>query len=75
MTEFYVIMQKRSDGVVYPDLHKTTQSIYLTEEDAREELNNNPFWAKYFHVVKLIASLPNDRFCYDQSEPLERGSD
>jgi hypothetical protein len=32
MTEFYVIMQKRQDGKVYADLHKSTQQIYLTAD-------------------------------------------
>jgi hypothetical protein len=34
MTTFYVIMQKRRDGEVYADLHKTNEIMYLTYEDA-----------------------------------------
>jgi hypothetical protein len=59
MTEFYVIMSKRTDGKVYTDLHKTNQHIYLTIEDAYEEWNNNDHYKQYYHIVKLIASLEN----------------
>ena len=57
MTEFYVIMLKRQDGKVYADLHKTNQVIYLTIEDAYEELNNTEHYKEYYHIVKLIACL------------------
>lgn len=57
MTEFYVIMLKRQDGKVYADLHKTDQFIYLTEEDAYQELNNKEKFKEYYQVVKLIACL------------------
>ena len=59
MTEFYVIMMKRTDGQVYTDLHKTNRVIYLTIEDAYEEWNNNDHYKQYYHIVKLIASLEN----------------
>ena len=58
MTEFYVIMLKRQDGKVYADLHKTNEVIYGTIEDAYEEWNNNEHFKEYFHIVKLIACLP-----------------
>jgi len=57
MTEFYTIMHKRQDGKVYADLHKTNQIIYLTKEDAEKDLN---YYKKYYHIVKLIASLENE---------------
>ena len=57
MTEFYVIMLKRQDGKVYADLHKTNQVIYLTIEDAYEELNNTEHFKENYHIVKLIACL------------------
>ena len=60
MTEFYVIMLKRQDGKVYADLHKTNQHIYLTEEDAYDEWNNNEHYKEYFHIVKLIACLDKE---------------
>ena len=60
MTEFYVIMLKRQDGKTYADLHKTDQFIYLTEEDAYEELNNKEHFKEYYHVVKLIACLDEE---------------
>jgi len=63
MTEFYVIMLKRQDGKVYADLHKTTEKIYLTYEDAEKELNEGElyggyFYKNYYHIVRLIACLP-----------------
>ncbi len=60
MTEFYVIMQKRQDGKVYADLHKTNQHIYLTYENAEDELNNSAHYKKYCHIVKLIACLEDE---------------
>jgi len=62
MTEFYVIMQKRQDTKVYADLHKTTEKIYLTYDDAEKELNDalygDYFYKNYYHIVRLIACLP-----------------
>ena len=63
MTEFYVIMLKRQDGKVYADLHKTTEKISLTYEDAEKELNEGELYGGYFHknyhhIVRLIACLP-----------------
>lgn len=54
-TEFYVIMQKRQDGKVYADLHKTNQIIYLEREDAERWLNAGCQYEEHSHVVKLIA--------------------
>ena len=59
MTEFYVIMLKRKDGKVYTDLHKTTLKIYLNYEDAEYEFNKGGYFYKdYYHIVKLVACLP-----------------
>ena len=58
-------MLKRQDGKVYADLHKTDQFIYLTEEDAYEELNNNKHFKEYYHIVKLIACLDKE---FDKEE-------
>jgi hypothetical protein len=60
MTEFYVIMQKRRDNKVYADLHKTNQRIYLTIEDAFDELNSSEHYRDYCHIVKLIACLDEE---------------
>lgn len=60
MAEFYVIMQKRQDGKVYTDLHKTNQVIYLTKEDAEDALNCSHHYKQYYHVVKLIACLEDE---------------
>jgi hypothetical protein len=73
MTEFYVIMLKRQDGKVYADLHKTDQFIYLTEEDAYEELNNKEQFKEYYQVVKLIACLDEElKEIKDQLDYLEQ---
>ena len=61
MTEFYVIMLKRQDCKVYTDLHKTNQVIYLTKEDAEEDLNYDEHYKKYYHVIKLIASMEDEK--------------
>ena len=57
--EFYVIMLKRRDGNVYPDLHKTTEKIYLEpdDEDLLEDLEEkNRGWLNPpYHIVKLVA--------------------
>ena len=62
MMEFFVIMQKRQDCKVYADLHKTTEKIYLTYDDAEKELNDalygDYFYKNYYHIVRLIACLP-----------------
>lgn len=53
---FYVNMQKRGDGKVYPDLHKTDERIYLTREDAQAAVDADPTLAPYRHVVELVAA-------------------
>ena len=58
--EFWVIMQKRRDGEVYADLHKTNQKIYLTYEDALEDFNNSEHYKEYYHIVKLLATLDEE---------------
>ena len=56
---FYVIMQKRKDGKVYADLHKTDGRFYLTEEEAELALKHHPE-ANHFHVVELVAETFED---------------
>jgi hypothetical protein len=60
MTEFYVIMVKRQDGKVYADLHKTTQQIYLTKEEAESAFEYFEYQDSY-HIVKLIACLEDEK--------------
>jgi len=55
--EFWVIMQKRRDGEVYADLHKTNQYIYLTYEDALVVFHNSEHYKEYYHIIKMIATL------------------
>ena len=57
MTEFFVIMQKRNDGKVYADLHKSLDKVYLTELDARIGFQDEVEWdlRGSFHIVRLIA--------------------
>ena len=72
MTEFYVIMLKRKDGKVYTDLHKTTLKIYLNYEDAEYEFNKGGYFHKnYYHIVKLVACLPEtlDELAQDPTNP------
>ena len=51
---FWVVMQKRDDGKVYADLHKTDERIYQTLEEAEEALVNKPL-ASFFQVVEMVA--------------------
>lgn len=53
-TSFWVVMQKRGDGKVYADLHKTDEKIYLTKEDAEvaQAVLPHSIWT---HVVELVA--------------------
>ena len=60
MFEFYVNMQKRGDGKVYADLHKTDHTIYFTPEEAQHSIDADPVLRQYRHVVRLVACLPAD---------------
>lgn len=55
--EFFVIMQKRSKGEIYPDLHKTDGKIYCIEEEALAALEADPELKPFRHVVKMWAQL------------------
>jgi hypothetical protein len=68
MTEFYVIMLKRQDGKVYADLHKTSQIIYLTEEDAYADWSKKKHFKEYYHIVKLIACLDEELKQFDKED-------
>ena len=68
MTEFYVIMLKRQDGKVYADLHKSTQQIYLTKEDAEGAFKYFGYQDSY-HIVKLIACLDGEIKQFDKEDP------
>lgn len=52
---FYVNMQKRSDGKVYADLHKTDERIYFFEEEARAAIEAHPEVADLRQIVPLVA--------------------
>lgn len=52
---FYTNMQKRGDGKVYADLHKTDYEIYFTPEDAQATIDSDPPLQEYRHVVPLVA--------------------
>lgn len=58
--EFFVIMLKRKDLKVYPDLHKTNQIIYLNYEDAEKDFNNSEHFKDYYHIVPLVAVTQDD---------------
>ena len=58
--EFFVNMQKRGDGKVYVDLHKTDHGLYLTAEEAQAAIDLYPELAQHRHVVRLIAEMPDD---------------
>lgn len=60
MYSFFVNMQKRGDGKVYADLHKTDERIYFTREDAQAAIDADPDLKPYRHVVELVAVLPEE---------------
>jgi len=61
MWEVYLNMQKRSDGKIYCDLHKTDHKIYFTEEEALSAIRLLPEdIQKHRHVVKVFVGLPSD---------------
>lgn len=55
--EFFVVMLKRADGKVYPDLHKCLPTMYLTFEDAQHALDADPNLKPYHHIVRMVAAL------------------
>jgi hypothetical protein len=59
MTEFFVIMQKRDDGKVYADLHKSLEKVYLTREEAEKTQaaydKETSSFRNSFHIVRLFA--------------------
>ena len=58
--EFFVVMQKRSDGRVYADLHKTDERMYLTEDEADEALAGMGDIGEHFHKVKMVGMLADE---------------
>jgi hypothetical protein len=64
--EFYVIMLKRKDGQVYADLAKSSETIYLTRQEAERALDEefviDGHTAKQWHVVRLLARLPTEGY-------------
>jgi hypothetical protein len=58
---FYVVMQKRGDGCVYADLHKTDELLYLVREDADAALVAKGELAKHFHVVPMLAYVAKEQ--------------
>lgn len=57
---FYVNMQKRVDGKVYADLHKTDGKIYFDEVDAQRAILLDAEISAHRHVVKMIAMTEAD---------------
>lgn len=61
--QFFVNMQKRGDGKVYADLHKTDQAIYFSEEDAQAAIDKDPSLSPHRHVVEMVAMTAQE---YDE---------
>lgn len=53
----YVNMQKRGDGRVYADMHKTDERIYFTPEEAQSAIDADPELAKFRHVVAIECNV------------------
>lgn len=58
--EFFVLMQRRADGKVYADLHKTDERMYLIESEADTALTAMGDLAKSFHKVKMVGVLADE---------------
>lgn len=57
---FYVNMQKRGDGKVYADLHKTDGHIYYDPEEAQAAIDADPELAPHRHVVAIVGMLESE---------------
>lgn len=57
---FYVNMQKRGDGKVYADLHKTDEHIYYTPQGAQAAIDADPELAAGRHVVPIVGVLESE---------------
>jgi hypothetical protein len=64
-------MQKRSDGKVYADLHKTTSVIYLDKEDADRALEQYEY-KSYYHVVPMLAQVDDSENVSTNKEEVEQ---
>jgi len=60
MFQVYVVMQKRRDGYIYCDLHKTDGRFYFSPEEAEDGLISKGELAKHFHIVEVLVGLPED---------------
>lgn len=65
MYRFFVVMQKRTDGKLYDDLHKTDERIYFTKADAETAISSFGTLSEYFHVVEMVAVTREE---WDESE-------
>lgn len=55
MYRFFVVMQKRTDGKLYDDLHKTDEKIYLNRADAEKAVQAMGTMSEYFQIVEMVA--------------------
>lgn len=58
--EVYVIMQKRKDGIIYSDMHKTTEKFYFDYQEAERDRVKDEILLNYFHTVKIICCLEKE---------------
>ena len=58
MTSIWVLMVRRSDGRVYPDMHKVPDAeFYLSKDEADEHWAAQGDMRKHYHVVELIVDV------------------
>jgi len=61
MFTFFVNMQKRKDGKVYADLHKTDGRIYFSAKEAQRVIQaNQEIGLQHRHVVEMVAMTMED---------------
>lgn len=58
--EVFVNMQKRGDGKVYCDMHKTDGHVYFTREEAQAAIDKDPELAPHRHVVAITCHLSGE---------------
>ena len=56
-TLVFVNMQKRGDGNVYADLHKTDGRIYFSRQEAQAAIDADPDLKPHRHVIAIVCDV------------------
>jgi hypothetical protein len=56
--EFFVLMQKRSDGKTYSDMHKVSgQKFFLDRKEAEDYQKTDEILMHFYRVVRMVGFL------------------